>query len=65
MKGRKNKNVENKAFVFRLYPTDGQMVLLEKSFGCACKIYNLMLGDKKEHYKTTSKMPCAHSQDAS
>ncbi len=38
MKGRKNKNVENRAFVFRLYPTDEQMILLAKSFGCARKI---------------------------
>ena len=55
-KGRKNKDVENRAFVFRLYPTDEQMILLAKSFGCARKIYTLMLSDKKEHYKTTGKM---------
>ncbi|MBO6267244.1 MAG: helix-turn-helix domain-containing protein, partial [Synergistaceae bacterium] len=40
---RKNKNAENRAYQFRLYPTEKQEVLLSKTFGCSRKIYNLML----------------------
>ena len=43
----------NKAFKYRIYPNDLQMVLIEKTFGCCRFIYNKMLSDKIEHYKKT------------
>lgn len=46
----------NKAIKYRLYPTDNQKEFFIKSFGCCRKIWNLMLADKTEHYKTTGKM---------
>lgn len=46
----------NKAIKYRLYPTSNQVELFAKTFGCCRKIWNLMLADKIEHYKTTGKM---------
>lgn len=46
----------NKAIKYRLYPTTEQEELFAKTFGCCRKIWNLMLADKIEHYKTTGKM---------
>lgn len=43
----------NKAIKYRLYPTEEQMVLFAKTFGCCRKVYNLMLSDKIESYKST------------
>ena len=43
----------NKAFKYRIYPSDSQKVLIEKFFGCCRFIYNKMLSDKIEHYKKT------------
>ena len=43
----------NKAIKYRLYPTEEQMVLFAKTFGCCRKVYNLMLSDKIESYKNT------------
>lgn len=45
----------NKAIKYRLYPTTEQEVFFSKSFGCCRKIYNLMLNDIIESYKTTGK----------
>lgn len=45
----------NKAFKYRLYPTTEQAVMFAKTFGCCRKVYNLMLSDKIESYKTTGK----------
>ena len=47
--------VMNKAFKYRLYPTTEQAVMFAKTFGCCRKVYNLMLSDKIESYKTTGK----------
>lgn len=41
----------NKAIKYRLYPTNKQVELFAKTFGCCRKIWNLMLADKVEHYK--------------
>ncbi len=46
----------HKSFKFRLLPTQDQMILLEKHFGCVRFIYNHFLSEKKKHYlenKTT------------
>ena len=46
----------NKAIKYRLYPNKKQEELFIKTFGCCRKIWNLMLTDKIEHYKTTKQM---------
>lgn len=38
---------------YRIYPNDEQAELLNKTFGCCRKVWNLMLNDKIESYKTT------------
>ena len=45
----------NRAIKYRIYPTTEQRILFAKTFGCCRKIYNLMLSDKIESYKTTGK----------
>lgn len=47
----------NKAIKYRVYPTTEQCVMFAKTFGCCRKVYNLMLADKIEGYKTTGKFP--------
>ena len=48
--------LEFKAIVVRLYPTNEQIEYFSKCFGCVRFIYNQMLNDKIEHYKTTKTM---------
>lgn len=45
-----------KAFKYRIYPNNSQKIIFTKTFGCARKIWNLMLADKIEHYKLTGEM---------
>ncbi len=45
----------NKAIKYRIYPTIEQSVMFAKTFGCCRKVYNLMLNDKIESYKSTGK----------
>lgn len=47
--------IVNKAFRYRLYPTNEQKIIFDKTFGCARFIYNKMLGDRLEYYKATGK----------
>ena len=47
----------NKAIKSRVYPTTEQSVMFAKTFGCCRKVYNLMLSDKIESYKSTGKFP--------
>lgn len=49
----KNKNKQYKGYQYRIYPTELQKTLIEKTFGCVRFIYNTMLYDKKEHYEKT------------
>ena len=46
---------QNKAVELRLYPTKEQQVLLNKTFGCCRKVYNLALSEAIESYKQTGK----------
>lgn len=46
----------NKAYKYRLYPDEKQKVLINKNIGCARKVYNLLLADRKEHYKECGEM---------
>lgn len=43
---------QNKAYKFRLYPTEEQALLLRKTFGCVRFVYNKMLSERKETYET-------------
>ncbi len=45
----------NKAIKYRLYPTTEQIIMFAKTFGCCRKVYNLMLADKIESYKSTGR----------
>lgn len=44
----------NKAYKYRIYPTKEQQIIINKTFGCCRKVWNLMLNDKIEHYKQTN-----------
>ena len=46
---------QNKAVELRLYPNKEQQVLLNKTFGCCRKVYNLALAEAIESYNQTSK----------
>ena len=43
---------QNKAYKFRLYPTEEQALLIRKTFGCVRFVYNKMLAERKEIYET-------------
>ena len=45
----------NKAIKYRVYPTTEQSIMFARTFGCCRKVYNLMLSDKIESYKSTGK----------
>ncbi|WP_078428633.1 RNA-guided endonuclease TnpB family protein [Alkalihalobacterium alkalinitrilicum] len=42
---------QNKAYKFRLYPTDEQALMIRKTFGCVRFVYNKMLAERKETYE--------------
>ena len=58
---------QNKAVKYRAYPTQTQANLIDRTIGCARKIYNLMLEDKEKHYKETgeslSVTPATYKKD--
>ena len=56
MAKRKNDNVSNAAYVYRMYPTAEQCIFFAKSFGCCRKVWNLMLNDKITYYKEHKEM---------
>jgi len=45
------KEVVNKAYKFRIYPTDEQKVFFPKHFGCTRFIYNYLLSIRSNAYK--------------
>ena len=51
MRRRKEDGNLNRAYKYRLYPTDQQKVFFAKNFGCCRFIYNKMLADKIAVYK--------------
>ena len=57
------KEVQYKAYKFRLLPTEEQSVLLSKHFGCVRFVYNHFLKEKQDHYllnkKTLNYNTCA------
>ena len=48
--------IVNKAYRYRIYPTDAQKVFFAKTFGCVRFIYNVMLYDKIKHYEESGQM---------
>lgn len=46
---------KNKAFKFRLYPNSEQALFFIKTFGCCRLVYNAMLYERNESYKSTGK----------
>ena len=56
MRKKTSDEVDNRAYKFRIYPTDEQEVLIRKTIGCARLIYNCLLHDKQEYYKEHKKM---------
>lgn len=51
MKRRNGDESQNRAYKYRLYPSDEQKVFFAKNFGCCRFIYNRMLADKIAAYK--------------
>jgi putative transposase len=49
---RKNKDVDNRAYKFRLLPNAEQTVLINKTFGCVRFVYNNLLADRNAHYNS-------------
>ena len=56
MRRRKEGVNPNRAYKYRLYPSDEQKVFFAKSFGCCRFIYNKMLADKIAAYKEKGTM---------
>jgi len=44
-----------KAYRYRIYPTNEQEVLINKTFGCCRWYWNQVLSDNKKHYEETGK----------
>ena len=51
-----------KGYVFRMYPTEKQEELINKTIGCCRFIYNHFLDDKIKEYKETGKSKSAYDQ---
>lgn len=48
-------SIINKAIKYRIYPNSEQKELINKTFGCCRKVYNLMLDDKIAYYELNKK----------
>ncbi len=51
-----------KGYVLRLYPTDNQKELINKTIGCTRFVYNHFLDEKINDYKTTGKSRSCYDQ---
>ncbi len=49
-----------KGYVFRMYSTEEQEELINKTFGCSRFIYNYFLDDKIKEYKEIGKSKSAY-----
>ena len=51
-----------KSYKYRIYPDKEQEILIQKTFGCCCFVYNNILAYKQKKYKeeeiTLSKFDC-------
>lgn len=63
----KTENVLNKAYRYRLCPTETQRAWFIASFGCCRKVWNLMLGDRQAAYergeKTGTSNPAIYKEE--
>ena len=46
----KNDTIQYKALKLRIYPTEEQEILINKTFGCCRQIYNEHLQERNEFY---------------
>ncbi|MGX7182562.1 IS200/IS605 family element RNA-guided endonuclease TnpB [Enterococcus pallens] len=46
-----------KAYKYRIYPTEEQVVFFAKTFGCVRKVYNLMLDERIKAYAAMKNVP--------
>ena len=46
---------QQRAVKVELYPTDEQLILIHKTFGCVRVVWNDMLGDEQEFYAAADK----------
>ena len=51
-----------KGYILRLYPTDKQKELINKTIGCTRFVYNHFLSDRINDYKTTGKSKSCYDQ---
>ena len=51
-----------KGYVFRMYPTEKQEKLINRTIGCSRFIYNYFLDDKIKEYKIAGKSKSAYEQ---
>lgn len=54
-----------RSYKFRIYPTQKQEELIQKTFGCARYVYNRALAERISSYKETGKTPTRFEQDRS
>ncbi|MCT4781085.1 helix-turn-helix domain-containing protein, partial [Exiguobacterium antarcticum] len=47
--------LKHKAYKFRIYPTKEQEILIAKTIGCSCFVFNHFLAKWDETYKATGK----------
>lgn len=50
-------------YKFRIYPTQEQETLIQKTFGCCRYVYNHYLAQRQQAYKETGKSPTRFQQD--
>jgi putative transposase len=51
-----------KNYKFRIYPTNEQAILIQKTFGCCHYIFNHCLAERIEVYRETGKSPTRFEQ---
>jgi putative transposase len=51
VKQKKKESVDNKAYKYRLYPTNEQAEIINKTFGCVRFVFNQMLANRKANYE--------------
>lgn len=52
-----NRGMHMMGLTVRLYPDEGQEVLMNKTFGCCRQIYNLHLNERNEYWNEYSEVP--------
>ena len=47
----------NIGITIRLYPTEEQKVLMDKTFGCVRQLYNLHLNERNQYWESVKQLP--------